>query len=428
MRVGICSVGTELLTGDQVDSNATWLAGRLSELGATPALTLTVRDDLDEMVDVLRVLLDRCDALVVGGGLGPTPDDLTREAIARAADVELAPDVDMEAAIRDRFTALGATMSDNNLRQARLPAGAQGWPPVGTAPGFVVEIDGVPVWALPGVPWELQQLFDEHVAPDVLERTGGQATITRVVHVTSMGESQVSEAMADVEARAAEAGVHVAYLATRSEIQVKLTVTGEDRDHAWASAQDWVDEAVEALGSAVAGTDANAIEQVVHDLLLSAGATVAAAESATAGMLCSALAEVPGSSATFRGGAVVYATGTKADVVGVDPDLLDEHPAVSQEVTSALARQVRRLYDADYGVATTGVAGPAPQEGVEVGTCIWAVCGPDDHVDVMERNFPGDRATRKGRLTTAAMEMLRRRLLADRDDRVDAGNEAGATG
>lgn len=428
MRVGICSVGTELLTGDQVDTNATWLAARLGELGATTALTMAVRDDLDEMVDVLRLLLARCDAVVVGGGLGPTPDDRTREAIARAADVELVHDDDLEAAIRQRFDEYGVTMSSNNLRQARLPAGARAWPPVGTAPGFVVEVDGAPVWALPGVPWELQRLFDEHVAPDVLARTGGQATITRVVHVTSMGESQVSEALADVEARAEQAGVRIAYLATGTEIQVKLVVSGEDRDEAWAAAQDWVDEAVEALGTAVAGTDANSIEQVVHDLLLSADATVAAAESATAGLLCTRLAEVPGSSATFRGGAVVYATGTKAEVVGIDPGLLDDHPPVSPEVTTALARRVRELYGADYGVATTGVAGPEPQDGVEVGTCVWAVCGPDDRVDVMERTIPGDRASRKGRLTTAAMEMLRRRLLADRDEHAGSRARTDAAG
>lgn len=414
MRIGVCSVGTELLTGDQVDSNAAWLSSRLGELGATPVLHVSVRDELDEMVEALQWLLDRCDGLVVGGGLGPTPDDLTREAVAALAGAELEQRADLESLIRQRFADLGARMSPNNLRQARVPAGASAWPPVGTAPGFVVEVDGRCVWALPGVPWELQQLFDDHVAPDVLAMTGGRATVTRIVHVAGMGESQVSDVLADVEAGALADGVRVAYLATRTEVQVKLTATGTDRPAAWSAAQDWVDEVVEVLGLAVAGTDANSVEQAVHDLLRSAGVTVAAAESATAGLVCSRLAEVPGSSSTFRGGAIVYATDTKVGVVGIDPGLLDDDPVVSQPVTEALARAVRQLYGADYGVATTGVAGPAPQDGVEVGTCIWAVCGPDGRVEVMERVVPGDRATVRDRLATAAMEMLRRRLLADR--------------
>lgn len=415
MRVGICSVGTELLTGDQVDSNATWLSARLRELGATPVLHLAVRDDLDEMVDALRTLLERCDGVVVGGGLGPTPDDLTREAVAEVAGRGLEQRDDLEEAIRQRFADLGARMSDNNLRQARVPEGAVAWPPVGTAPGFVVELDGRPVWALPGVPWEMKALFDAHVAPDVLERCGGRATVTRVVHVTGMGESRVAEALADVEARAVDEGIEVAYLATGTEIQVKLTAFGDDRDDAWSSAQDWLDEVVEVLGLSVGGTDTSSVEEAVHELLLSAGVTVAAAESATSGLVCSRLSEVPGSSATFRGGAVVYATDSKVDVLGIDAALLDAHPAVSEPVTAALATKVRELYHSDYGVATTGSAGPAPQDGVEVGTCVWAVCGPDGRVEVTSRMIPGDRDAVRNRLASAAMDALRRRLLADRD-------------
>lgn len=416
MRIGVCSVGTELVEGDQVDSNAAWVSQRLRELGAEPVLHVAVPDDRDAIVEALQWLIEHCDGIVVGGGLGPTPDDLTRDAVASLAGEELEHRDDLEQQIRQRFEQLGARMSENNLTQAQVPSSASAWPPAGTAPGFVVQVDGRPVWALPGVPWELKQLFDDHVAPDVLAMTGGKVALTRVVHVTGRGESAVAQDLADIERRAADDGVDLAYLATRHEVQVKVTATGDDRDEAWSNAQDWVDEIVERLGMAVAGTDASSIEQVVHDLLLSAGATVAAAESATAGMVCQRLAEVPGSSQTFKGGAVVYATDSKADVVGIDRALIEEHPAVSKPVTEALARRVRELYEADYGVATTASAGPAPQDGVEVGTAIWAICGPDGDVEVMERVFPGDREAIKGRLATAAMEMLRRRLLADRDE------------
>jgi nicotinamide-nucleotide amidase len=230
-----------------------------------------------------------------------------------------------------------------------------------------------------------------------------------------MGESHVSAALEDVEDRARQAGVGVAYLATRSEILVKLTATGPDRDEAFVAGQPWVDSVSARLGMAVAGVDAASVEQAVHELLKAAGRTVAVAESATAGLVMARLAEVPGCSATLRGGAVVYATDTKASIAGIDPELLETHPPVSRPVTEALARAIRDRLGADYGVATTGVAGPDPQDGVEVGTCVWAVCGPDGHVDVHERVVTGDRQTVRGRLATAALETLRRRLLADRD-------------
>lgn len=425
MQIGICSVGSELLSGDQVDSNAAWLAARLRELGATPTLTVAVRDHLDELVDGIRLLLDRCDGVVVGGGLGPTPDDLTREAVAAVAGVPLEHRDDLEEAIRQRFAEYQARMSANNLRQARVPVGAVAWPPVGTAPGFVVEVHGRPVWVLPGVPWELAQLFDAHVAPDVLARSGGEATVTRLVHVTGMGESHVSEALADVEVRAVAAGVEVAYVATRHEILVKLTARGPDRDAAFVAGQAWVDEVQQVLGMAVAGVDAASVEQAVHELLFATGSTVATAESATAGLVSARLAEVPGCSATLRGGAVVYGTDTKATVAGIDPGLLETHPPVSEEVTAALARAIRHPFGSDYGVATTGVAGPTAQDGVEVGTCFWAVAGPDDTVEVRGRMIPGDRATVRGRLATAALELLRRRLLVERGSEplVERGSE-----
>lgn len=415
VRLGVCSVGTELLTGDQVDSNATWIAGRARACGATAVLHVAVRDVHEEIVDAIGLLLDRCDMVVVGGGLGPTPDDRTREAVAEVAGVPLQARPDLADQIAARFAALGATMSPNNARQARVPVGATPIAPVGTAPGFRVDVDGCPVWVLPGVPWELQVLFDREVAPTLVERSGGHATATRSVHVVGLGESMVADRLADLEARAAAAGIELAYLAGRGQVDVKLTAIGPTLAAATDAAGRWVDEVVATLGRSVTGVDGDTVEQAVHRLLRDAGATVAVAESATAGTVCARLADVPGASAVLRGGAVVYATDTKATVAGIDPRLLDEHPPVSEAVTGALAQQVRARFGADYGLATTGVAGPDEQDGVAVGTCVWAVCGPDGRVEVRQRVLPGDRATIRTRLATGALESLRRRLLSDRD-------------
>ena len=415
MDVGILAVGTELVVGDQIDTNSAWLSQRVRELGADPVLHVAAPDDLDRLADALRWLVRTCDAVIVGGGLGPTPDDLTREAIARVAAVELEHRDDLEEAIRARFDQFRSRMGASNLQQARVPLGATAWPPVGTAPGFALQVEGVPVYALPGVPWEMKELFDAHVEPELLARAGGRATVTRVVHVTGQGESAVAEQLRDVESDAASDGVSIAYLATRHEVQVKLIVHGEDREEAMAASEPWIEKVLQRLGPVVAGVDAGTVEQAVLDLLRSTGQTVAVAESATAGMVCARLAEHPGTSGVLKGGLVVYATESKIEVAGLPKELLDEYPPVSGPVTRALARAVRERFGADYGVATTGVAGPEPQDGVPVGTVFWAVAGPDGEVDDAGREFVGDREAIRGRLATAALELLRRRLLSDRD-------------
>ena len=403
------SVGSELVSGDQVDGNAAWLARRVTELGGRDVLHVAVGDDHDRIVATLRWLRQHVDGILVGGGLGPTSDDLTRPAVAAAVGRSLERREELADLIRARFAGFGAEMPDANLQQADVPAGAVAWPPVGTAPGFVTDLDGAPVWVLPGVPWEQQALFDEHVAPDLLDRAGGRATVTRVVHVTGSGESAIAQRLVDVEAAAAEAEVEFGYLASGHEVQVKLTAVRGSRDEAVDATAPLVDAVLAALGSAVAGVDDTTGEQAAVSALTHAGLTVAVAESATAGMVAARLASVPGASAVLRGGVVVYATETKATLAGVDPALLEEHPPVSEEVTRALAVGVRARLGADVGVATTGVAGPTEQDGVPVGTCFWAVATADDVV-VRGRVIPGDRAAVRGRLATAALDLLRRTL------------------
>ncbi|MBW3661863.1 MAG: CinA family nicotinamide mononucleotide deamidase-related protein [Actinobacteria bacterium] len=412
------SVGSELLLGDLVDTNAAWVSQRLRELGVGVHAHVAVGDELNEMVRTLRDLIARSDLVVVGGGLGPTSDDITREAIAAAADLELESRPDLEDRITELFASRGYRMSPSNLRQARVPAGARVFDPVGTAPGFVVEVPRpddaatCAVYALPGVPWELQELFVRDVAPDVLARSGGRATVTRVVHVAGLGESTVGEAVADTIADADAAGdVAIAFLATRREIQVRVTASGEGIDDARARTQPYVDRIVGSLGPVVAGIDDEDLEQAVVRLLEDRGESVATAESATAGGIAARLARVPGTSGVLKGGVAVYATDSKSRVLGVDPKLIEAHGPVSAEVTSDLAVRVRELFAADWGIGVTGVAGPSTQGGQDVGTAFWAVARPDGEVEVHGRNIPGDRLTVQERLGSAALELLRRRLL-----------------
>jgi nicotinamide-nucleotide amidase len=412
LRAAVLSVGSELLLGDLTDTNATWVSNRMRELGIEVRYHLAVRDDLDEFVAALRWLGAHVHVVLVGGGLGPTNDDLTREAVAAAADVPLETREDLEEAIVQRFASMGARMPAQNLKQARVPRGARAFDPAGTAPGFALTLPGehaTRVYAVPGVPWELQAMWDRDVAPELLALAGAGATLTRVVHVVGKGESAVAELVEPiVEGRE---GVTLSFLAKSEEIQVRLTVTADDPETARANSQPLLEEVVGALGSSVSGLDAESLEDVVVRLLGATDTKVATAESATAGGVSARLARVPGASHGLLGGVAVYDTEAKHRLLGVSEELLEEHGPVSGPVTDALARATRERFGADWGLAVTGVAGPGTQNGLPIGTAFWALTHPDGHTEVHHGRLPGDRGQVIARLGTAALDLLRRRLL-----------------
>lgn len=426
MKVAICSVGTELTSGDATDTNAVWLSQRLNEIGAEVGWHATVPDDHEAIVDTLRWLSERNDAVIVGGGLGPTPDDITRAAAADVVGAQLERREELVEAIAERFASHGAEMSDSNLRQADVPRASEAYPPVGTAPGFRVEVprpDGVPcpIYVLPGVPFELKEMAERHVLPDLMSRGGTTASLTRVVHVTGMGESRVAETLRPVlEAVEDRDDVTLAFLASSDEVRVKVTGRGEIPDQARAAGGPIVAEIVELLGSAVAGVDDERMEEAVARLLRLAGLTVASAESCTAGLVSSRLSVVPGATDYLRGGVTVYATDAKSSVLGVDEQLVEEHGPCSAPTAEAMAVRVRELFDADLGISVVCVAGPSPQSGQPVGTTMWALATADE-VRSWTRLVPGDRSTVTERAASAVLEALRRHLLALVEAREEMG-------
>lgn len=415
MNAAVLSVGSELLLGDLTDSNATWISARLRERGVRVVHHLAVADDVDAIVGSLRWLAARADLVVVGGGLGPTSDDLTREAVAAALGADLELREDLEEAIVARFAALGRPMAPRNRRQAFVPQGARTAPPVGTAPAFAVDltVEGaqrpVRVIALPGVPWELHELWSTFVVPQLDELGVTGATVTRIVHVAGRGESDVASVVEPLVAD--EADVTLAFLAKQHGIQVRLTATGRDPDDASARAQPAVDRVVAALGASVSGVDDADLETTVVRLLADRGQRVATAESATGGSIAARLARVPRASEVLVGGLVVYRDEAKSLLAGLDADLVAREGAVSEAVTRALALAVRARTGADWGLAVTGVAGPGPVDDLPVGTVFWALAAPDGTCEVHGRVVPGDRPSVIARLGSAALDLLRRRLL-----------------
>lgn len=422
----ICTIGDELLAGEVVDSNGAWLAAELFELGMQVTTVVSVGDDLDRLTDELRRLVAAHDVVVCSGGLGPTSDDRTREAVAAAVGRELERRQDLADRLEAWFAEHGVDMPASNLRQADVPVGASVLEPQGTAPGFVVEVeDAVPeaadsagvagavgggclVAALPGVPWELREMFRASLEPLLIGRSGIRPSVTRVVHVSGLGESACAERLAPLEDDLT-ADVEIAYLASGGELRVKLTARGDDRAAARARTDEPLTRALELLGGHVVGVDGGSLEEVVITRYCAAGLTIAVAESASGGILADRLASPPGASEAFLGGAVVYSAAAKQRLADLGDDVLAEHGTVSRATTEALAVGIRDRLGADVAAATTGVAGDEQVEGKPPGTIIWAIATAEG-VRSWERVLPGDRAAVRNRLATAALEGLRRAL------------------
>jgi nicotinamide-nucleotide amidase len=417
VRVETLAVGTELLLGDIVNGNAAWLGQRLAENGFDVVAGAVVGDNIERIAEAVRLALSRSDALLITGGLGPTQDDLTREALALVAGVGMHRDELTVASLYDRAAQLGRELPERNLRQADVPDGAVQLPNAnGTAPGLRLDLQGGVVYALPGVPYEMTTMVLEQVLPDLAARAGlPSAIVSRTLRTIGHWESAVAELLSALDARLGDEHDRdpttptLAYLAGGGEVRVRITAKAPSAAEAQARIAP-VEAAVRALlGAAVYGADDEAIDTVVHRLLRDRGETVAVAESLTGGLLGARLTRMPGSSETFRGGVVAYATELKAGLLGVPVDVLQTHGAVSGRAAAAMAIGTRTALGSTYGVALTGVAGPEPQEGKEPGLVYVGLASPEATV-VRELRLPGDRDRVRELAVTASLDLLRRHL------------------
>ncbi|MDX6285223.1 MAG: nicotinamide-nucleotide amidase [Frankiales bacterium] len=418
MRVETLAVGTELLLGDIVNGNAAWLGQRLAANGLDVVAGAVVGDNIERIADAIRLALSRSDALLITGGLGPTQDDVTREALALVAGVGMRRDEQIVASLYERAGRLGRDLPERNLRQADVPEGAT---PLlntkGTAPGLRVELpDGV-VYALPGVPFEMETMVLEQVLPDLAARAGLPSSIvSRTLRTIGLWESAVAELLAGLDTRLGATHASdpttptLAYLAGGGEVRVRITAKASSTEEAQARIAPVEAEVRGLLGPAVYGADHDSIDRVVHRLLRERGETVAVAESLTGGLLGARLTRMPGASETFRGGVVAYATDVKADLLGVPADLLEAHGAVSGPTAAALAEGARRSVGATYALALTGVAGPEPDEGKPPGLVYVGMATPTTTL-VRELKLPGDRERIRELAVTASLDLLRRYLL-----------------
>lgn len=405
MIVEVVAVGTELLLGQIVNSNAAFLGRQFAENGFDSHYQVVVGDNFDRMVETIRTAIDRSDAVVITGGIGPTQDDVTREAIAAATGREMVRDADYAQALRDRWATLGRVMPENNLQQADRPEGAEQLPnPAGSAPGIALEHEGTWVFAVPGVPAEMELLMRDHVLPRLRASAGETGVlVSRIIRTWGRSESQVAEMLDDLFQ--ATTNPSVAFLASAGEIKVRVTAKADSEAEADALIAP-VEAAVrDRLGSSVFGVDDETIYLVVQRLLENKGWTIATAESATGGLVSAALTQTPGASKVVAGGVTAYSAEAKIDLLGVSAELFAADGVVSEPTALAMAEGARARFGSDVGVAVTGEAGPDPAE-KPVGTMVIAVVTPEGTGSRTLR-LPGDRERIRTYTTTAALQLVR---------------------
>ena len=410
MKAEIVSIGTELLLGEIVDSNSAYIAARLPALGIDLYFQHTVGDNLGRLVDVLSRARDGNDLVITTGGLGPTEDDLTREAIVAVMGEEPRVDPALEAWLRERFRSRGNPMPERNLKQAWLIASARGIPnPRGTAPGWWVERDGRLIVAMPGPPAEMSRMWQEQVAPELERRRPGTVLITRTLKTAGIGEGNVDEMLSPL---LKSTNPSIGIYARSDGVQVRIAAKAATADEARTMIEPVEDEARRILAPAVWGVDDDTFESVIGRMLIERGLTLAVMESCTGGLLSDVITNVPGSSAYFRGGVVAYATAIK-EAMGVDAAVIAAHGVVSAETAAAMATVARERLDADVGIGVTGVAGPEPQDGVPVGQVYVGLDGGERvPSQALSFQFNQSREAIKRRSATQAIMLLRRALLA----------------
>jgi len=407
MRAIVLGIGDELLTGQVVDTNSAYLAARLGEMGIRTCAHWTVGDDLEAIAAAVRDAAARADVVILSGGLGPTPDDVTRDAIADALGAPLVVDEDCRRRIEAFFARRGRTMTDANRVQAMIPEGAEALENAsGTAPGIVASLGETRIFALPGVPQEMRVMFQTQVLPRL--PTGSGATAHKIVHTFGRGESEVAGEIADLMRPDAPTAVGTTVKA--GVVSIRVWASGADRGQAEAKAERTVSEIRRRLGSLVFGVGEQTLASVVGERLRETGQTLATAESCTGGILGELITTEPGASDYYLGGFVCYANALKARLLGVPGELVEAQGAVSEPVAAAMAEGCRRRTGSDWAISTTGVAGPTggtPEK--PVGIVYVAVCGPDG-TRVRRHLFGGDRGIIRLRGGLAGLNGLRLRL------------------
>jgi len=406
----IIAIGSELLSPNRTDTNSLWLTDQLNRIGIDVKLKTIVGDDDARLEEVVKDAVRRSRVVIATGGLGPTEDDITRKIVARALGRRLSLDEKVLNEIRTKFQKFGMNMPERNSRQAMVIDGAEVLAnPNGSAPGLYLEQRDCAIALLPGPPREMKPMFENDVKPRLEEIAGDVRFATRVMRVTGMGESAVDEKISAIYTQFDNPQTTILF--NSSEVEIHLRANGRTEADAESLLDHLSLKLEQALGNSVFSFRGETMEEVVGRRLAMTEFTLAVAESCTGGLIAQRLTSVPGSSKYFIEGVVTYSNESKTRLLGVDKKLIKEFGAVSQQVARDMARGVRHKAKTDFGLAVTGIAGPAGGTDDKPVGLVYIALADDAHTEHKKLTFPGDRELIRWRASQAALDMLRRRLI-----------------
>jgi nicotinamide-nucleotide amidase len=409
VRAEILAVGTELLLGQIANTNARWMSEELAAVGVDVLHHQAVGDNLERIVEAIELAASRADVVLITGGLGPTQDDITRDALAVFLGVPMVRHPEIEELLRGKFRAFGRReMPESNLRQADVPEGARTiTPDRGTAPGLIAEADGATIFAIPGVPEEMVEMMEGTILPELAAMTGGTVVRSKILRAAGIGESALAEQVDDLFE--GSTNPTIAFLASAGEVKVRITAKAGSAAEADAAIEPIADEVVGRLGDVVFTTSDESLEAAVVRLFRERGQRLGCAESLTGGGVGARITAVPGSSEVFVGSAVVYTNDAKRSILGVSAETLDGPGPVSEECAREMAAGARRVFGTDLGLSLTGAAGPEPHGGTPAGT-IWIALDGQDVTHARTFSVPGERDRVRRWAEQASLDLVRRYL------------------
>ncbi|MFP4489174.1 MAG: competence/damage-inducible protein A [Bacteroidales bacterium] len=415
MQAEIIAIGDEILIGMTVDSNSAWMGKELTDIGIELYQTTTISDKKEHILKVVDESMQRSDLVLVTGGLGPTNDDITKHTLSEYFDTELVQDESVLKDIRDLLESRGLQMNENNRKQAEVPENCKVLPnKMGTAPGMWFEKNGKVLVSMPGVPYEMKYIMENHVIPGVKKKFRRSNIKYRLVMTYGTFEARLAEILTDFEKQLPET-VSLAYLPTSGIIKLRLTGRGEDEDKLDALLSEQIDKLYEIIPEYIYGLDGTGLEEATGRLLKENHLTVSTAESCTGGNIARMITSVPGSSDYYTGSLIAYDNRIKTEQLGVNQDELEEHGAVSEKVALQMARGVREKFKTDYALSVTGIAGPGGgSDQKPVGTVWLAVSS--EHGELAEKyNYGFTRSNNIRRASLAGLNMLRKEILKNTD-------------
>ncbi len=408
-KASIVSIGNELLSGQTVSTNASYLSERLLSIGIPVVSSYTIGDDTDAIVRAFNLASTDADVVLATGGLGPTDDDLTRSALAEFLDVELQLQDELLQKIQNFFTNRNLQMSAKNKIQAYIPAGAKALAnPLGTAPGIMAEVNGKLLIALPGVPSEMERMFEESVLPELQRLAGGQAVVVRKLRCFGTGESNIAELLGPLMQRGSNPLINCT--AKHGVITLTINAIAEDKDTARQMAEKDVKSLRDKLGELVYGTEEQTLAEVVGKKLSQQKKTIAVAESCTGGCLAKLLTDIPGASGYFTYGWVTYSNSAKTSELGVGADLIEKYGVVSEQVACAMAQGARKKARTGFAIGITGIAGPSGATEQKPVGLVYISVDSDNECETKRCLFSYDRAFIRLRAAQTALNMLRLKL------------------